>query len=245
MQISRFEHKYRITKESATAIQQYARFHVDPDEHSRDGDYIVNSLYFDTPWDEDAHETDEGVVLRSKVRLRCYSSTPRPPFFLELKQRFGSSISKIRARLDPADAERMANGLPPTASYRDFGTGNRAALDAIREVIDHREMSPRMWVKYQRTAFLSSWGDGSRLTLDRALETQALEPCAAWQPSSRGWTFPELDERHVLELKFFGAAPGWMQGLANSFSLERTSCSKYGLGIFSLGDSTAISGVVA
>ena len=107
----RLELKYRISEHLAGDIDRVASFHLEPDEHSRDGEYVVNSLYFDTPDDRDAQETDEGIVMRSKVRLRCYHSMPRPPFFLELKQRYGSSIYKTRAILEPEDAERMAEPL--------------------------------------------------------------------------------------------------------------------------------------
>ncbi|MCH9650504.1 MAG: polyphosphate polymerase domain-containing protein [Deltaproteobacteria bacterium] len=242
MSQARFELKYRISEQVAQELQEIARFHLEPDAHSKDGEYIVNSLYFDTPLDEDASETDEGVVLRSKVRLRCYRQSPRPPYFLELKQRYGSSITKTRVLLDATDAERVANGLAPVNAYRN--DNDPSALDTIREVIDHRTMVPRMWVKYTRLAWTSPWGDGVRMTFDRAIEAQVIEPCAALAPAEGGWIFPELDDRVVLELKFFGAAPRWMQRLAHDFELERCSCSKYGLGIFSLDRSPVISNLV-
>ena len=234
----RFEFKYRINEPLAADIDRTASVHLEPDKHSRDGEYLVNSLYFDTPNDRDAQETDEGVILRSKVRLRCYHSTPRPPFFLELKQRFGSSIYKTRAALEPEDAERMAGGLPPVAAYRCSSADED--LDTIREVIDHRRMAPRVWVKYARRAWTSSWGDGVRMTFDRELETQAVDSCAPLRPSPLGWSFPELDDRVMFELKFFGSAPNWMQRLARDFELDRTSCSKYGMCLSSIQGATAI-----
>lgn len=179
----RFEFKYRLSEHLAADIYRFAHFHLEPDQHSRDGDYIVNSLYFDTPDDRDAQETDEGIALRSKVRLRCYNSKPRPPYFLELKQRFGSSIYKTRAALEPEDAERIASGLPPVAAYRCRSAVE--ALDTIREVIDHREMTPRAWVKYDRSAWTSPWADGVRMTFDRRVETQARcgppSPAKSWR----------------------------------------------------------------
>lgn len=241
MSMPRFEHKYRIPEELAATIQDVAQFHMDLDKHSLNGEYQVNSLYFDTPHNDDAQETDDGIALRSKVRLRCYSPTPRPPFFLELKQRYGSSIIKTRAQLDPVDAERMANGLPPVAAYQ---APKIKALDTIREVIDHRKMTPRVWVRYARKAWVSPWGDGARMTVDRAIETQALEHCAASGLGSGDWMFTDFDTRIVLELKFFGAAPRWMQRIAHDFELERTSCSKYGLSMFSLEGSPMISSQV-
>ncbi len=234
----RFELKYRIEESLAMDVDQVTRFHLEPDGHSRDGEYTVNSLYFDTPDDRDGQETDEGVILRSKVRLRCYHATPREPFFLELKQRFGSSVYKTRARLDRRDAERISRGQAPVVAYR-RRSGNED-LDRIREVIDRREMAPRVWVKYNRCAWVSPWGDGVRMTFDRRLETQALEPAATLRPCSRSWLFPELDDRLVLELKFFGSAPRWMQQLARQFELARTSCSKYGKCLSSIQGSAAI-----
>ena len=227
----RFELKYRIDSLLADQIDQVTCFHLEPDEHSEGDGYLVNSLYFDTPDDRDAQETDEGVILRSKVRLRCYSEIPRAPFFLELKQRFGTSIYKTRAAIDDEDAERIAEGEAPVAAYR--SGQDTAALDSIREVIDHRDMSPRVWVKYRRRAFTSPWGDRARATFDRDLESQAVVPGSALSPRPGRWGFPEEDSRLVFELKFFGAAPRWMQRLTRDFELARTSCSKYGLSLLS------------
>ena len=224
---ARFEFKYRIPESVVSNLSEIAQFHLQPDQHSSRGQYTVNSLYFDTADEQDAHDTDEGVVLRSKVRLRSYYASPRPPFFLELKQRFGSSIYKTRVALSPEDADRLANGRAPIDAY---GTSSRnEALDTIREVIDRRGMTQRVWVKYQRVAWTSPWGDGVRMTLDRSLETQVAPTGSAMDLCPVGWMYPELDERPVLEFKFFGAAPAWMQRLARDFELDRTSCSKYGL----------------
>lgn len=234
----RFEFKYRIDESQAEATRQVADFYTDPDDHSIDGAYPVNSLYFDTPGFDDAHEMDEGVALRSKVRLRCYSRAPRPPFFLELKQRFGSTITKTRADLTPADAKRIVGGAAPREAYR--SSGGTEALDKIREVIDKRAMEPRVWINYKRQAFASPWGDGSRITFDRSVESQVVDPSRPLAPEPNGWVFPDLDDRTVLELKFLGSAPRWMQRIAYELSLVRVSVSKYGLGVFSLDRSPVI-----
>lgn len=223
---ARFEMKYRLPGALVPDLDRATSFHLEPDEHSRDGEYLVNSLYFDTCDDRDAQEADEGIALRSKVRLRCYASTPRAPFFLELKQKFGSSIYKTRAAIEPEDAERIVHGEAPVSAYRRRPANG--PLDTIREVIDRRDMTPRMWVKYARRAWTSPWGDGVRVTLDRNLETQAIEASAALTPSPLGWSYPELDDRPMLELKFFESAPRWMQQLARKLELDRISCSKYG-----------------
>ena len=226
----RFEYKYRIVAAQTERIRQVAGVFMTPDVHSIDGCYWVNSLYFDTASFDDAHETDEGIVLRSKVRLRCYDRAPRPPFFLELKQRFGSTITKSRVDLSHRDARRLLGGEAPVDAYR---TGrSHAGLDKIRQVIDSRDMRPRIWVNYSREAFTSPWADGARVTFDSAVETQAVNPAIPLRPEPEGWTFPELDDRTVLELKFLGSAPQWMQRLTHELALDRVSVSKYGLGAF-------------
>ncbi len=238
----RFEYKYRVEPTQLERIRQIASFYLDPDEHSVDGSYPVNSLYFDTPRFADAHEMDEGVALRSKVRLRCYYRTPKPPFFIELKARFGSTIIKSRAALTPEDAERLCCGMAPIDAYR--AGKPTETLDQIREVIDSREMQPRIWLNYQRRAFASSWGDGARMTFDNCVEAQVVDPSRPLSPDPSGWVFPDLDERTVLELKFLGSAPRWMKQAAEQLGLNRISVSKYGLGAFSLDRSPVISGLV-
>ncbi len=237
----RFEFKYRLSFAQAEAVRERALVYLVPDAHSSDGAYPVNSLYFDTPGLDDLHEMDEGIALRSKVRIRTYYRTPQPPFFLELKQRFGTTIQKTRAALSPDDALRLATGVAPLDAYR--GRSTHHELDAIREVIDSRGMAPHVWVRYNRHAYVSEWGDGVRITFDRAIEAQSFDPAHPFRLSRGGWLFPEVDDRTVLEMKFLGAAPAWMQRAARQLELDRVSVSKYGLSALSpVGSAVAVPG---
>ncbi len=237
----RFEYKYRLAQDQEELARRTAVLFMQLDSHCSSGGYGVNSLYFDTPSRDDLHEMDEGIALRSKVRLRCYSKDGAPPHFLELKKRFGTTILKTRAALSPDDAARLLEGGAPRDAY-DAGRGRE--LDVIREVIDRRGMEPRVWIHYRREAFVSPWGEGSRMTLDTEVESQAADPTRPLQPAPECWTYPDLDTRAVLELKFLGSAPGWMQTLAHRLELRRVSVSKYGLGAFSLDGSGVLAHLV-
>ena len=102
------------------------------------------------------------------------------------------------------------------------------------DLIDAR---PRLWVAYEREAYGSCFGDGARLTFDRLLRMQAPPADRPFVPDPDAWQSVVLDgEQTILELKFNGAFPFWMQRIVHGLGLRRTSCSKYVQAAEQLGD---------
>ncbi|MEE1047466.1 MAG: VTC domain-containing protein, partial [Clostridia bacterium] len=79
------------------------------DPHNGTHGYMIRSLYFDTPFDDDYQEKQAGVELRRKVRLRCYD--PAASYaMLELKQKQGAQQMKRSLRVSREDAKRLIAG---------------------------------------------------------------------------------------------------------------------------------------
>ena len=108
-EVLRKERKYLINLE-----QMYRDTHVlsqilHEDKHNCGSGYMIRSLYFDTPDDRDFHEKEDGIELRRKMRLRCYS--PDADFaVLEMKQKQGDSQRKRSLRMSRTDAQRLIRG---------------------------------------------------------------------------------------------------------------------------------------
>lgn len=219
--ISRYEFKYLLDPATASEVVRWARVWMTPDAFGDGtGGYRVTSLYLDREDRLLAQQTWEGVRERVKLRIRFYGEEPET-VFAEVKKRVGSTIEKLREPIETEHASALAeNGmLPPDAGAPVF-----------RQLCEHYDARPALWVRYLRQAFSSPWGDGTRLTLDRALEVQ--------DPDDRGFSFSgtywrpvPLVQPVILELKFNGAYPAWMRTLAEGLRLERTSCSKYAQGV--------------
>jgi len=222
---ARYEFKYLVTPEVAERIGERAAMFMECDGMGTQGTYRVTSLYLDR-WDWMlARQTWEGLRERFKLRLRYYDESD-DTFFAEVKLRIGNSISKLRQVVSADVAHALAEGAALPAD---------AALEGqFRTLSEKIDAQPRLWVRYQRQAFVSPWGDGSRLTFDTELEVQI--PDGTTRPDPGEWSYVALEAPVVVEMKFNGAFPKWMQHVSESLGLRRTSCSKYAQGAELLGD---------
>jgi hypothetical protein len=219
--ISRYEFKYLLDHRTAAEVERLARVWMTPDRMGgATGGYAVTSLYLDRPDWLLARQTWEGLRERVKLRIRFYGPTPTV-VFAEVKKRVGSTIEKLRASIEPAHAAAFGcNGFVPAD----------AGADLFRQIAERVDARPALWVRYQRRAFTSPWGDGARLTFDTSLEVQ--EPTSErFLPDADPWRTVPLERPVVLEMKFNGAYPGWMRTISEGLRLERVSCSKYAQGV--------------
>lgn len=235
---ARYEFKYLIDDGQADWIREVVRCFCEPDPYGDQGRYGVHSLYLDTLGWMLARQTLDGVRHRFKLRIRTYGFTPADPVFLENKMRVGTSITKERALMDRALVGPLLGGILVPGGFPAKKANHQPDLDAFRNRADAIDARPRLWVSYDREAWGSVHGDGARLTFDRGLKVQAPDPHDPFVPDPTAWTWVPLDDapRFVLEMKFNGASPRWMQRVVHSLGLERTSVSKYVRGAEHLGD---------
>jgi len=235
---ARYEFKYIISEDEADYIRDVALCFTERDAHGDNGVYDVNSLYFDdTPWNL-AMQTVEGQRNRMKIRIRTYGFTPEDPVFLEDKSRVGDSICKSRALMARDHIHALCVGNPPPpGGFQAMKPSHQPDLERFRNILDMYDLRPRLWVGYQREAFGSPFGESARLTFDRYLRIQAPPEDRPYEPDPNGWKRVPLDSPGtILEMKFNGAFPFWMQRLAHELNLRRRACSKYVQGAEFLGD---------
>ncbi len=239
-QSGRYEFKYVVDEATAGQIRRRAGVWMEPDSAADDGRYRVTSLYLDRADWLLARQTFEGLRERFKLRLRFYSGmgdTPSPDdvrWFAEIKQRIGKTIRKIRVPTTVDRARSLAVGDPAQP-------GDGALFRSLAERID---AGPKLWVRYDREALSSPWGDGARLTFDRNIEVQT--PQAITKPGRDPvdpllavpgeWRYVDLEQPVVVEMKFNDAYPHWMRQITEQLYLRRVSCSKYGHGAEIMGD---------
>jgi hypothetical protein len=234
---ARYEHKYLIDEEQAAVIRQFVDAFCSPDPHGDNGTYDVISLYLDT-WDWlTAMDAVEGLRNRFKLRIRTYGFGPEFPIFVEDKGRIGTSIVKERALVHNHQARAIARGdPPPEGGFQAVKPAHAEGLERFRDRMDQLDMTPRLWVKYQREAWGSAFGDGARLTFDRHLEVQTPDHDQPFEVNDDEWLKVPLEQPTILELKFNGAFPFWMERLVHGLQLERLSVSKYVRGVAAMGD---------
>ena len=232
VEFQRYECKYQVSESLARDIQRAAMAHVRPDEYAArqaDHSYSVASLYLDSADLRLHQETLGGHKNRFKLRVRTYTDDSSAPAFFEIKRRRGNVITKSRAVLARA---QVAAFFASQLDYAAFSPRDVTCLTEFAGRIQELAARPITIVRYLRQAYAGVFDDDARVTFDRRIVC-----AAATTPEVRhggpGW-LPVESDRVLIELKFRGQIPGFMQRLVRDFELTRISYSKYGNSVVSL-----------
>ena len=227
----RHEMKYLVSEVEAAAITRYIRPFIQLDRYSklrRGGMYPIVSLYLDSPDLQLCRESLTGLRNRFKLRIRSYTDEPDYPRFFEIKRRINRVIMKSRARVMDRDVPTLLAGrsLPPQGYSTD-----ETALSQFQLYLAAIHAGPVVLIRYMRQAFESTSENRVRVTFDRGLGYKvSREPLV--RLSGSGWQHNRLTTGHaILEIKFTGSYPAWLNRLAADFSLDQRSISKYATSI--------------
>ena len=235
----RYELKYVVEESRARAITGFLRGYLRPSTYNRPGPIpgeSVVSLYFDSPDLLFYRQGSAGLRNRMKLRVRFYDNEWDHPAFLEIKRRVSDVICKDRAMISREVVGRMLRhgwpGLSLGSDHSALDGGQRQA--AVRHQFSYlgKAAGARavLYVTYFREAFVGDDGAGLRVTLDRRIRATLYEGEDRVGVPTRGVPPNRLSippDSVVLELKFNGGCPRWMQQMVRMFNLHRRSASKY------------------
>ena len=220
-QVLRKEKKFLLQQQEFFLLKNRLAKVLPGDPHNGPLGYPVRSLYFDTIYDKDFFEKLDGVELRRKIRLRCYS--PESEFaMLEIKQKQGELQLKRSLRVEREDAMRLAKGdYSPLLKYR----GDRAdfALECYA-IMNKFCYLPKTIVGYQRMAYIAK-ENKIRITFDQNIVStesvmELFSPCLIMNPV--------MDKALVvLEVKYNHFLLGYIQQILNKADRSEVSVSKY------------------
>lgn len=224
----RFEAKYLVTEPLADAIKQYVAPYMTVDRHARNGcGYPILSLYLDNPGMNLFWSSVLGEKNRFKLRIRSYDGDPETPLFFEIKRRVNQVILKQRANMRRSVLMPFfKNQFIAEEHFLSDDPKQRNAFLNFRNLMERINGEPRAMVYYEREAFASSMEEPVRVTFDRNLATLDYrhEDPAYW---NFGPHWKRIDIPTILEIKFTGRFPGWIQRMVRHFNLRLDSFSKY------------------
>lgn len=188
------------------------------DVHNGTHGYLIRSLYFDTPFDEDFFEKLDGVETRRKIRLRCYD--PNQAYaMLEMKQKQGAQQQKRSLRVPREDALRLIDcDFSPLLRY------DEPFAAELYGLMQRKCYRPKTIVQYNRKAFIAK-ENKIRVTFDsRIVSTESSFDLF----SERLNMNPVLDPYEVvLEVKYNGFLLSYIQQMLNNVDKSELSVSKY------------------
>jgi len=213
----RYEKKYILTQSQEKAFLDAVadRMHMD-----KYGEHTICNIYFDTDDYDLIRASIEKPVYKEKLRLRSYGTadTPESEVFVELKKKYKGIVYKRRTRLALAEAE----------DYLYRGIHPKKDTQIIREIdwfLKMNRVSPKVYLAYDRRAYVGNENKDFRLTLDKNIRcrTDRLK----LSEGSEGEKILD-DEYTLMEIKIPGAMPVWMSAILSELNIYSNSFSKYG-----------------
>jgi len=185
------------------------------------GETTIRNLYFDTGDFRLIRTSIDKPVYKEKLRLRSYKqAVGGDTVFAELKKKYRSVVFKRRLPLtaDAAEDWLCGAGEPP----RD--TQIAREIEAVRAF--YGELSPKVFLSYDRKAFYSKTDPSLRVTFDRNVRFRTDDLTLGGDASGR-LILP--DGLVLMEVKCAGGMPLWLTHLLASERLYKTPFSKYGM----------------
>jgi hypothetical protein len=218
----RSEHKFIISHDEKVALLERWKRHLVKDQYmTQDSGSPILSLYYDTRDLQFYYEKVDGIAFRNKVRLRTYGTrfAPGQATFIEIKQRHGDYIRKIRQRIENFCDCHLDPG------HWQFDSPD--AHSAFGVLLARYRLLPCVQVWYLREVYESVVEPGVRVSFDSCLTGlfpgQQLTTDLIFDPRTK--IMP--DTRVILEVKSNNGVPRWAEEGARVAELVQIPVPKY------------------
>lgn len=183
-------------------------------------EYLIRSLYFDTPDDKALLEKISGVDNREKFRIRLYNCDDS--FIrLEKKIKVNGMTAKFSASLTK---EQCTDILQDNIQW--LNESDNGLHKELYEKMQHHQLKPKTIVDYLREAYIFPAGN-VRVTLDKSIKT-ALSSVDFFNKKLP--TVETLDGRMaILEVKYDAFLPEIISDIIQLGDRSKVSISKYAL----------------
>lgn len=180
----------------------------------------INSIYFDTYFHRNFYEAIDGIMLRSKVRVRWYGEIfdveiePQ----LESKNRINQHNYKITNKLESFKTKKLFN-LIDFNKYIQIQKGRK---DEINYYLNN--LYPNLFVSYLRSYYIF---DNVRITLDTDLKFINLAKVNLFSKKN----LLCINKKKIIELKYGDELHKKASKITKTFNNRLNKFSKYQIGI--------------
>ncbi len=191
-------------------------------------EYTVRSIYFDNRKLDYYNEKIDGIKVRKKIRIRGYNNLNGSNLvFLEIKRKNENFISKNRS---PIYFENLDTLLEKgnIEDYVLFSNLEDEYFEDGKKFLYHyinKSLRPATLVVYEREAYTCKFDDRIRITFDKNLRYLAFPKISDLFEESR--LKLAMFNNVILEIKFYGGFPMWLQNAVTKYRLIRQPVSKY------------------
>ena len=163
----RYEKKYMLDRETYNLLLEAIEPYMRMDSY---GKHTIGNIYYDTNTYELIRHSIEKPVYKEKLRLRSYG-VPNldSKVYLEIKKKFDGIVNKRRTALSLSEAyEFLLSKVPPKPKeYM-----NTQVLREIEYFLKIYNLSPKLYLAYDRIAFFEKGNKDLRISFDMNIRTR-------------------------------------------------------------------------
>ena len=228
--MGRIEYKYLVSNSQLTNLRNALRPYLKLDKYSamcEQNEYVVRSIYFDTPRLAYYHDKLAGIRRRKKVRIRGYNEFKKDSrVFLEIKRKDGSTISKTRANTEFKNLGFLMGGYSkPLESFPELSMDHKSFFYNVFSF----QLKPLIKIIYEREAFFLKFNENLRITLDKNIRSSLSSQLQDLYEENR--MVSVFKNNFILEIKTEAQFPRWLSNILASFNLQNEALSKYTLSL--------------
>lgn len=217
----RYEIKYMINKNMAEILKQRLSLVMDKDINgTKDGTYLIRSLYFDDNDSTAYFEKLDGVEFRKKYRIRIYNNDKK--FIrLECKYKCNNMTYKKQQLISYDICSKIIDG---NISLVDMEQASGTLLEQFLLDMKTKHLTPSVIVDYDRLAYTYPISD-IRVTFDSKVKSglynyNLFDDLALFPPVIS-------DDEVILEVKFNEVLPEHIQTVLGTVPMIRQAFSKF------------------
>jgi hypothetical protein len=229
--MNRLEYKYLVPVELLPTLRKLILPYVELDYYasiSGIGNYTVRTIYFDTSELKYFFDKIEGLEIRKKVRIRVYNNLNESSMlFLEIKRKKQNTIIKSRSKFNYKYLPELFTIKPDSLQiFRSLSDQeNFLNLKTFYYHIKKDILHPVILIGYEREAYFHKFNKTLRITLDLNLRSSLTNKLDVIYDETKNINC--LHDQFVLEIKFFGGLPVWLNNIIAHLQLKRQAVSKY------------------
>ncbi len=212
---NRYEKKYILSPSQYSALREALEAHMETDQY---GLHTICNIYLDSEDDFLVRSSIEKPVYKEKVRLRSYGIPKmEDTVFLEIKKKYRGIVNKRRVSMTLA----QWYGYLDSHTLPQDGQISRE----ISYLVDRRNLSPKLYLAYDRVAMYDREDPTFRLTMDTNIRSRWED--LRLEHGDRGDMVLPPDT-HLMEVKVTAGMPLWFCRLLDQYEIYPASFSKYG-----------------
>lgn len=221
---NRYEKKFLLDKEVFEIVQKRLLDYMHLDKYHKNLDfYPITNIYYDTEDNYLIRHSLSKPKYKEKLRIRAYG-IPKDydRVYIEIKKKYNGAVNKRRCTLKLCDAYAfLENGnKPKTQSYI-----NRQVLNEIEFFMSKYNLSPKLYLAYERRAMFSKTDRDLRITFDSNIRFRRGD-LRLEQGDYGEVILPE--GVYLMEIKTEKSLPIWLVKLLSENKIYSSSFSKYG-----------------